>query len=90
MLTITLEKEKLSKTNFTDFKELFDYVDNNTLLKQKNRKTNFRDEYWFTKDSWKELIQIRENSKKWKNISKVYSNLWSLLSDLKNDAINYN
>ncbi len=86
MVTLTLEKEKLDRTNFTDLDDLFDYADKNHLFKWKNR----RDNAWFTQKAWEELNQIREDSKKWKNISKVYSNLWNLLSDLKNDAVNYN
>jgi len=86
MVSLTLEKENLTKTKFVDLKELFDYAKENHLLEWKKR----RDNAWFTKKAWDELKQIREDSKIWKNISKPYSNLWNLLSDLKNDAVNYN
>ena len=86
MVTLTLEKEKMIKTDFVDLKELFDYANKNHLIKWKKRKDND----WFTEKAWNDLKQIRKDSKNWKNISKVYSNLWNLLSDLKNDAVDYN
>ena len=86
MVILTLEKEELTKTKFIDLDDLFKYANKNHLIKWKIK----RDNAWFTEKAWKNLKQIREDSKNWKNISKVYLNLWNLLSDLKNDAINYN
>lgn len=65
------------------------YLKNNFL---KKRWIDFviRDESGFTKDAWNDLKIIRAESKKWKNISKQYWDLKSLLSDLKNDEVSYN
>ena len=65
------------------------YLKNN-FLKKKWIDFSIRDDAWFTREAWNDLKTIRAESQKWKNISKPYWNLQNLLSDLKNDAVNYN
>jgi len=60
------------------------YLKNN-FIRKRAIDFSIRDEWGFTKVEWEDLKEIRKNSKKWINVSKPYTSLNNLLSDLKND-----
>ena len=84
MITFTVEEKLEIPTKFKTVDDLL------SSINKAQNKMKIRDDAWFTKEKGEDLKKIREDSKKWKNISKPYGDVKSLISDLKKDEVSYN